>query len=288
MKINSQLVSLFNPQFGAFLAKYYPNGGDLLKILQNVKKKDEQLSYAFSVLNFLDLSEQDRRELQELLQIHNSIHLYNSFNIENSINITYSKNVSNSSFIFFSENVTNCDNCSTINNCSDSSFLYMSDFCEESNYLIESKSCKKSSNIIKSVMILDSIDLCNCNNIIRGGQLVNCDRTKDTYFSSWCNKLNFSFFCSRVQGDYLLFNEPFDQDLYEMILAQYKTLVKPLTFVSRWPEEGEISGVPNYTLNFKKYYLTQTDKFWEWVETLPNYNPKILYEITCLPRFLKI
>ena len=32
--------------------------------------------------------------------------------------------------------------------------------------------------------------------------------------------------------------------------------------------------------NFSKFYENLQDDFWQWVKTLPNYNPEVLYSIT--------
>lgn len=238
------------------------------------------------LLIYLPLSEEEVSKILSRLQIEDSSIIYNSFDIKDSQNIVDSAHIKNSNYIISCDTVVDSTLCVNSKNCEKSSFLYNSEFCTSTNYSVESKSCDNSSNLIKSIMCLRSNDLFNCNNVVDSAQLVNCDKVRNSYFSVWCSKLHFSFFCSKVQGEYLLFNESFDKELYDMIHKQYLSLVEPLEFVKKWPTTIDPFEIPTYTFNYKKYYSKQTNRFWDWVKTLPNYNPKILYEITCLPRFL--
>ena len=287
MKITQALLDRYGapPLIEKQILKYFSEGAPVEKIIYFFKEKKEFLDIAHWIYNNLPISTQEKQEIDELLEIKNSSHYYNCFNITNSTNIISSKNIKNSRNILWSENLADSKLCVRTYEGEKLAGVYNSQFCNNSNHLLDCQTCTDSTNLISSTMCIKSQHLYHCHNVIRGSHLVNCDRTKDSHFSSWCNKLTFSFFCSRTQGDYLLFNEHYDSELYEIILKQYQNLVRPLCFCE-WPVENELFSIPDYTANYSKYYFSQQDRFWEWVRTLPNYNPKIMYEITCLPIFL--
>jgi hypothetical protein len=52
-------------------------------------------------------------------------------------------------------------------------------------------------------------------------------------------------------------------------------------------EGGAAGHMPHIFENFKLWYQPISEKFWQWVRTLPYYNSTILYSITMNETFLK-
>jgi hypothetical protein len=96
-------------------------------------------------------------------------------------------------------------------------------------------------------------------------------------------------FCQNVSNEeYQIFNHSVNQRQYELFEKQYKEFMTEfLAFAHSWPNESAIAEMPHIFENFKLWYQPISGKIWQWVRTLPGYDPTILYSITMNETFLK-
>jgi hypothetical protein len=129
----------------------------------------------------------------------------------------------------------------------------------------------KSSQCYDSSEIINSIGLENC------------------FFCFDCADSTNLMFCKGViDSDYQIFNKPVTKRQFDLFAQQYKEfMIYSLAFAQHWPNQSAIAESPFITSNFKLWYEPIPDGIWQWVKTLPGYNPTILYSITMNETFLK-
>ena len=87
-----------------------------------------------------------------------------------------------------------------------------------------------------------------------------------------------SLFCLNLDGkECHIFNKPISKIMYENVNFQFsKYITLPLRMISI-NDENLVSTQVN---NFSKFFEDLPSDFWQWVKTLPNYDPEILYSMT--------
>lgn len=275
--------------FVQYVKRKYPNGTDLIEVLNDIKLKDidNWLEYTSWCQQFLYLDNDDNELLARSLNNIGSVIFTKSTNLDNCSFVSNIKNARNCSYIHYCSDMDGCSTAVNCNNCTNCLQIYNTQYSKNSRNLIDCNSCDNCINTIKSNFILNSKSIYNSKSIINSDNLEDCEQCKDIHFSSKCHDLSHSFFCYNVSGEYLLFNKPYEPELYDMIIAQYNSLRKELDFHTDYPEtELLIATMPTFTYNYKKHYMSQTKQFWDWAQSLPNYNAYILYNITCLEQFI--
>jgi hypothetical protein len=91
-------------------------------------------------------------------------------------------------------------------------------------------------------------------------------------------------FCSSEEdGEYLLSNRPIDKMRFETIAKQYRRMAPAITLAEEWPMNY---SMPHLSMDYRKHVKDISDTFWDWVQTLPGYDSRILYSLTFNPHFL--
>lgn len=214
--------------------------------------------------------------------------IYQSDNITNSEIIVESDTVSDSSNIFYSTNIDHSKDIVECDEVSYSSQVFLSSMIEKSEKISKSLNVSSSKNVCESSMVCGSTDIFKSVNVFDSKQIERSKNITDCFFVAQCDNLAHSLFCYDKRGEqYLLFNQPIDAARFELIKKQYNKYFKDyLCFASGWYRELATAAAPKIHYNFNSHYLNISDKFWTWVESLPNFDKQILYNITINARFL--
>ena len=277
MFINNEILEKYGACASGkkFINRLYPNGVEIIDLLDNRHIPDEILHWG---AEYLPVSAEELEKYYQRVNVVDSTNCSMSSKITKSNNIFKSINISNSNFIKLSQNVIDSENISSSQSIKTSKYVNNSISVEYSELIVNSK------NITKSVNIANSSDLDYCFNISNGKNLLNCDTM---YNSSLCEYSGFSsflidchkvLFCSQLnQSSFMLFNKPISESLFYEIWEQYKTITKNVEIIE---DSSNIfyNGAPivRFDIMFKKL----GEDFKNWVKTLPNYDNFIMYQIT--------
>lgn len=264
-----------------FFAKHHPNGVEMLDVIERGHMPYEALHWGYK---WLDPNEEEQKAYWEKVKV------INSEGIDDSDNVTNSRLIVESSFVTSSEAIYNCQNITNSKYSVKSSYIDNSEYVFDSNFIDNSYHIYKSNNISNSNEIYDSIYVANSHGIYRSNNIVSShsiwhsENITDCYFCGYCKDLSHSLFCTNQEGEYLLFNKPIDKNRFEMIQKQYTRFAGRLTLFDTWREDFNI---PNLHYSYQKHVANIPDSFWDWIKTLPGYEPSVIYSLTFLPHFLK-
>lgn len=267
------------------------NNGSLISVLRKLYPANPVVAAKLSYwcISNLQLTAEMEEEIKKIMECDTSKNCYNSYHIIDSDYIIDSQDCVESNYIWNSSKITTSNFISASKHCTNCDNIYHSTHCTSSSQIIDTTSCSNSINIINSSFIQLSSDLLSCRVIDHGGQLQYCTNCADTFFSRNCTNIKHSFFCTDINNaDYQLFNQPFPESFYPMVMEQYEQYVHHACYVpvKDWPQSMYLDEHFPYSVNPMVYYNTQSEEFWEWTKTLPNYDPNILYRLTFLPRFI--
>lgn len=214
--------------------------------------------------------------------------IYQSDNIINSQIIVESENIKNSSHIFYSTNVEDSKDIVESDEVTNCKQVFLSSMIENSEKIAKSLNVSNSKNICESSMISESIDVFKSTNVFESKQIERSKNITDCFFVAQCDNLAHSLFCfDQHDNQHLLFNQPIDPMRFELIKKQYNKYFRDyLCFATGWYRELATAAVPKIHYNFNSHYNIISEKFWTWVESLPNFDKQILYSITINTRFL--
>lgn len=242
----------------------------------------------YSTTNLLKLEDYfifDSKELElfkKKLKIENSFHHYHTFNIKNSERVAESSYISDSKIIVGSDNVTSSEE------------IYNSSFIDAGYKINDSKNVVRSSNIIRSTNVSDCAAVVDSNNISDSSLIyessnveksliiAKSETVKNSIFCIDVKEIDFCLFCTQIEKEKnYIFNVPIGN---HAVKALSKTIREKLGDLNK--EEG--IKVSNSYFEFLGSLRKFPMEFWEWVTTLPHFDPVIMYRITLLPFFLKM
>ena len=270
----------------AFFKKYFPNGAELSDVIALRQVPYEFLHWLFAYLPF---SEEEKTQYYERLNIFNSSAVSNSHHVAQSTYVSESANVVQSHFVLMSTDIKNCKEVVSSESVEDSSGIFNSTFVYNSNRVVFSSDVNDSNNIVhgryivKSRSVFDSELITCCESVRRSKALTDC------YFCTNCQYLKNSLFCTGIQQNmYQIFNETIEVEHFENIMKMYlKIMNNDLNLMDDWDPEFVVPIVPNVHYDPRKHYSTLSAKARKWLESLPHFNPQIMYRITYLPEFIK-
>lgn len=264
-----------------FVKKNYPNGVELSEIIQNRDIPKEFLHWGFS---HLDATDEEIKLYEKVLDITNTTGYFESEKVSDSQQVRFSSEIENSKDIYRSKKVKNSYSIYSSNNIEDSSNINKSSFCSNSEIILNS------TNVTDSIMVINSNCIIRSNSIIKSKFItestciIDSSNTEDCDFLMDCSNMRDSIFCLGLDGkEYCLFNKPISKIMYENISFQFsKYITLPLRMVYTNNENLASTQVNN----FSKFFENLSNDFWQWVKTLPNYDPEILYSMTFNPILL--
>lgn len=234
---------------------------------------------------YIGFNEEENKAFEKAYGITNSKQVIGSRDIDNSYFVLGSFDVKDSKHIFSSGTITSSEDISGSSDVENSSQVFDSYYVYNSSQVINSKNITRSRNIIDSNFIIDSNNIIessicsNSNGIVSSSNLDNC------LFCTHCADLKNSLFCSNFKdGEYYIFNKPMpSKDYFEIIKKQYeKYAAINFSFVNEWPVGMTSDAAPVVRKDIRTFYNNFSIKFWDWVKSLPNYDPEVLYLTTFL------
>ena len=274
-------IKLFN--------KLYPNGIEIIKLLDNTHIPIEVLHWGYEHLN---VSEEEIKKY------------YLRCGIINSKEIIHSERISNSNFVFHSKDIEDCAFVSNCNTAADSrqitfcSNVIRSKFCYESESLTDVLGVVSSKDIHNSINIIDSTLIRNCEDVSNSRNLTNCSfiyrstLSEECHFSSFLTGCFNCLFCTDLKAEqYCLFNKSISKDNYNKIYEEFKIKIENEVF-NLIKDNSNIKSTTYYIAkkenNYKEYFSLISDNFNEWVKSLPNFDPFIMYQITFDEKWLEV
>ena len=259
----------------SFVEKNYPNGVELSEIIQNKNLSKDFLHWGFL---HLDATDEEKKIYEKVLDITNTTGYFRSEKVSDSQQIRFSSEIKNSKDVYHSKKIKNSYSVYSSNNVEDSSNVHDSSFCTNSKIILNSTNVTDSTMIVNSNCIIRSNSIIKSSFITESTCIMNSSNIESCNFLRDCRNMKNSIFCTGLEGEeYYLFNKPISKIMYENINFQFsKYITLPLRIVST-NNENLVSTQIN---NFSKFYENLQDDFWQWVKTLPNYNPEVLYSIT--------
>lgn len=271
----------------SFMQRYYPDGAELTELMKHKYVTDEFLHFGFD--NF-EANDEEKALYYEILNIKcdNPASIYHCRDVEGCYLVTRSQRISNSTNIKdstdinHSEYVVSCDSVENTLRASNSSFIY------DSNSVIDSVNITNSAHVAGSKYVVDSTSIIDCENAIGCSWLRHCRAVEDCFLCADCHDLKHGLFCDGVSGEYMLFNKPIDPKQFELIKRQLLLVMRDwkMTVMGEWQLEGLSWSAPKKNLNYITQYADAPKKLWNWLATLPGYDPMMLYRITFQPHLL--
>jgi hypothetical protein len=276
--------------------RHYPNGGELIDVIQNPKIDRHTLHWGYANLPTTDEEKKVYRRLLNIDQNEQVETIYHSDNVVNSMFITRSSGVEDSTFVFHSEEVLNSNSITGCKNIQRSNAVYDSEFVYDSEKIFNCHNVNNSHKIINSDYVINSNNVINAASVIDSAYVIDLlqNHTKQitsSYFISNCSNMKHCMFCfSRIDGEYLVFNKPVSEMEYVMIKSQLESILKnqDLKFVKDgWPLATIPLDRPIIDRNISHYFSNLPEAFWRWVKTLPGYDPMLMYNITMQNNLIK-
>lgn len=269
-----------------FLEKYFPDGAEMLELIQTRHIPHDMLHWGYEHLNW----NKDELDMYcKVLEIVDSEYFYSSEKLFDSSFITNSKGVYSSSFVFDSQNIRS------------SKYIYNSkdvdnsNIVSESSFVYDSKKIYNSANITNCSNMLDIIYGLNSKNCIRtkgaveSSEIFNSAATENCHFCASVDTLTNCLFCFDINDqENMLFNRPISEKVLTNIKTQYLNIMKDFSIqISEPIPEGSVNDKIKLNTDFCSYFSNIPQTFWNWVKTLPNYDAEIMYKITLNPVFLE-
>ena len=265
----------------------YPNGAEISTIIEDERVPSNILHWGYE---HLPVSQEE-------------INLYkNRLNIINCINFLKSKDIENCQAIFNSRKCKNSLSVKDSVTVTDSTLIVNSKKVSESFNVYDSKEIRNSKNIIQSHSVYNSNNICVSENIYKSNSIFRsddildsialrrCDHVSRSLFCNDCNNSTNQMFCHDLsEEEFHLFNNPISKD-------EYSKIFKEIT--ERFPDLSlnlfsSLNALPfgtekGYTINeiYPIHYKTIPIEFFEFIKTLPGYNPFTLYVLTLDSTFL--
>lgn len=267
-----------------YFMKHYPDGVEMLHMIEKGHMPYHGLHWGYKWLN---------PNKEEIAAYWKAVHVENSEGVDESDHISNSSLIVNSSHISDSEQIVGCEEISGSREVRISKYVTNSKNIDNSSYIDDStrilngQNITNSSEVVDSTYIVDSNSIYESDNIVDSKLIWHSKNLTNCYFCFKCHNTSNAMFClDQVDGEYLLFNKPIDKMRFDMIKKQfnrYATVNASMT--ENWSLSLHKNGakkINNYQLHTKHI----PDAFWNWVKTLPGYDPSILYSLTFNQSFL--
>lgn len=268
-----------------YIERFYPNGAEIIDIIHDRHIDKSFLHWGREHLN---ISEEELKAYFEVCRVCNSEAVWYSTDIKNSTIVVESKNIDNSSNIFKSTKVVNSTDVVESSQVADSKQIFYSSMIEECQKLYKTKNALNSTNVCLSTMVARSNNVIDSFNIFDSSEIVESSNISNSHFCIRSKNIKNCLFCDELENaEYYIFNQAVEPSHYEIFLKQYRRYICPeLVFIEEWPEKLVINATKTPTKRMDFWYKNISADFWEWVKTLPGYDPLVLYRMTMVPSLL--
>ena len=269
--------------FVDYVKSKYPDGVEAMVLI----KEEVPMEFLHECYKWLDLSKEEITAYWNRICVVNSEGIDESDHVSNSRLIVDSSDILDSESVINSKQVTNSKYISSSMYVDNSQFISFSAFVDNSQKILRGKNVTDSTEVVDSVYVVNSHGVFGSNNISDSRFVHHSNNLTNCAFCFNCNNLNNSLFCFNSEdNEYLLFNKKIDQSRFDMIYKQFKRYATPCAEMTENWSTNIHSATPTKIYNYRKHIEKMPDTFWAWVQTLPGYDPSILYSLTFNPRFL--
>lgn len=268
-----------------YMERFYPYGAEMIDIIRDIHISKEFLHWGRENLSH---NEEELAAYCEACHIVNSDGFWYSCNVLHSSIVIRSNNVTQSGRVFYSADVDNSFDIVNSDTILTSKQVFESSMVTEGLLIAHCHNVIQSENICFSTMVFDSINVYDSKNIFNSSEIIKCEDVTDSYFCQECKNIKHCMFCVGLEdAEYYLFNKPVDKNRFELFLQQYKRFMQDhLAFAPSWPKNMIADCAVSITPKFDEWYKPISEKFWKWAETLPGFDPMLLYNITMNSQFL--
>ena len=268
-----------------YIERFYPNGAEIIDIIHDRHIDKSFLHWGREHLN---ISEEDLKAYFEVCRVCNSEAVWYSTDIKNSSIVVESKNVDNSSNIFKSTKVVNSTDVVESSQVADSKQIFYSSMIEECQKLYKTKNALNSTNVCLSTMVARSNNVIDSFNIFDSSEIIESNNVSNSHFCVRSKNIKNCLFCDGLENaEYHIFNQAIEPSHYEIFLKQYQRYIcEELAFMKNWPENLIVGATDTPTKRIDLWYKNISNDFWEWVKTIPGYDPLALYRMTMVPTLL--
>lgn len=277
-----------------FFQKYYPNGADTLTLLSDERLPKDFFHWAYLHIGYdndQELAKQERQAFEQILDIHNSTQIFNSQQVKDSDNISKSIKVEHSQYVYQGVDIQNSHHITNSKRVTNSDNIFSSKFVTNSHIVIDSKNVTDSTNVYEGTFVIRSSNIFKGNLITDCNGLRDCTDLSDSAYCTSCKRLRHCLFCDNLTDkEYYIFNQKCSEAQFAIAQQQFNEFAPTtLYYIDKQSEDDYVWSKPHICYNYSKHYsvISHTDVFWEWIKSLPGYDPKILYTITFNPILLK-
>lgn len=268
-----------------YIQQFYPNGAEMLEIIQNHHTPKEMLHWGREHLTH---TEEELVAYFTACEIVNSEGLWYSQRVCDSKYVVKSQDVKTSTYVFDSTDITDSIDVVNSENVLNCKQIFHSSMIDDSEKIFRGQNITNSINICNSTMVLNSKNVIDSFSVFDSSEIIRGTNISNSYFCQDCKDIKHCIFCENLKdAEYCIFNKPVDKKYFEVFEKQYlKYLTELLDFIRDWPTETFTSARIAPTRKFDDWYHPVSDRFWKWARTLPNFDSTILYNITLIPDFL--
>lgn len=272
----------------ALMDKEYPNGVELIDALQRKPPLPPELLYwGYTVF---PLNEQEKEAYRRALSIDQSRMTYMSHHCTNSHWVTYSDHITDCIGIFRSSSVSNSKYMAQSHRVIGSEYIFGSKFVTNGHFVTNSVNVTDSTHIAYSEFVSESKNVFNSTNIVNCNSIEGSTTLQKSILCDNCSNGDHLLFCTNLSGkSYQLFNQPIDAATYDRIVTQLSRFGDFEEFTAdygHWAAEPVIEPEYSFSRNKQLHYSRLSDSFNDWVQTLPGFDPAIMYQITFNPYWL--
>lgn len=287
MKITKELLARSGSCETDFMEfdKQFPDGIDIMDAIADPKITIHMLHWGRA---HLQISPEAEAAYQKRLKIENCKTFAESEILKNCERIFSSRRCTDCYSVFNSEQITSSKYVKSSKMVTGSRQIRESSFITNSDLVWDSKNVTNSSMVVKSNYVSNSRTVWMSDIITHCTEVFRSKNMKNAYGCIDSSNLNNCLFCTNLheQKDYL-FNRPADLDILANVIQQYHQIVDgalPL-IIDDIDDVSYSSGALNVRLD--KYWTGLDKTFIEWVQTIPGFDSRIMYQITLIPEFLK-
>lgn len=267
------------PEGIAFLDKHFPNGAELVDIM---KLKHIPISFLHWGKLHLTTNEEERALYNQLVHIENSTDVFESERITNSSLVQYSTNVTDSSMVYHGLDISNSESISYSKDIKNSKRVGNSNHIFDSKDIIDSCNVKKASNVGKGSFVIGSDNIFNSNIVTNSNIVYNSEDITDSIFISHSKRLKHCLFCDNLtDATYCIFNKQINETQFDFVYEELVSFgLKLNNMTSDWTDAWNTKKEIIYDIRKHFVPINEDENLLNWIKTLPNYSPEILYNIT--------
>lgn len=266
-----------------FFAKHYPDGVEMLHIIEKGHIPAHFLHWGYQ---YLDPNEEEKSAYWAKVRVTNSMGVHQSTDIADSSLIADSSFIERCEAIYRSTQISDSSYVVGSDYVYNSNYIGMSSFVESSERVMNSKNITDGRHVYASNYAVRAVSIFESNNIMDSHIIWKSENLTDCGFCFGCHNVKHALFCEgQADAEYLLFNKPIDQMRFEATHRQFARFLPPVHFTDEWKVWN--GDLPRVHHDYRKHVVEVPGSFWQWVKTLPNYDPKVMYSLTFDPQFLR-